>query len=170
VPTSAFSTAYVVDYLKAGPAFLSVMQLVLTGAMALGAFLTPRIPWSKRTLFTVLGMLIGITVSAFWFYPMIAPPLWRSVAFLIGCGFMGMAIGILNVAFNTIFMQYVDKEFLGRVGGLTNSVLCCAIPLVSLLCSGLALVAEIPLVLLISGLMIMAAFFAIMRFKVYTEL
>lgn len=138
--------------------------------MALGAFLTPHIPWPKRTLFAVLGTLIGITVAAFWLYPMIGSLLWRNIAFLAGCGIMGMAIGVLNVAFSTIFMQHVDKEFLGRVGGLTNSVLCCAMPLVSLLCSGLALVAEIPLVLLISGLLITMAFFAITRFKVYTEL
>lgn len=170
VPVSVFNTAYVVDYLQAGPAFLSVYQLVFTGGMALGALFTPKISWPKRTLFLVFGACMGAAVAAFWLYPMIGAMLWRKIAFLIGGGVVGIAIGVLNVAFSTIFMQHVDQAFLGRVGGLTNSVLCCAMPLVSLLCSGLALVAEIPLVLLVSGLLILASFFTITRFPIYTEL
>jgi MFS transporter, DHA3 family, macrolide efflux protein len=152
VPLNVLSTAYVVDSLKAGPQFLSFMHLALVAGMGLGAFITPKLErFSHRNMFVLSGFVVSAAVGALWYFPLMADTILRSVV-MIGCLFLfGIGGGVQNVIFGAAFMSHVDKDYLGRVGGVTNAILCAAMPAGAFLCSIAAKFLPVPSVFLISA-------------------
>ncbi len=171
LPAMAFITVYVSDILKSGPEMLSAVQIAMTAGIAFGAFLTPKAErFERRQLLVFSGLLVGVGLMVTAATPLMASLLARRIIMLICYAFAGIGIGVVNVVFSVALMQHVDQGFLGRVGGFTNSVLCLMIPVLSFICSGLALLIEIPILVLISGALTVLLFLAISRVQVYREL
>lgn len=171
VPMSAFNTVFVVEILEGGPNLLSAMQLSQIAGMALGAFITPKIrKLSKKSQIAVSGVAVGVCISLLALLPSVEALVPRKVLAIAMMAVIGIAIGMVNVIFSVAFMEHVDKDFLGRVGGITNSVLCLIIPVISLLCSGVAAFASVPAILFISGLLSVLLYLAVSRMKVYDAL
>lgn len=152
VPLNVLGTAYVVDSLKAGPQFLSFIHLALVAGMGLGAFITPKLQrFSRRNMFVFSGFVISAMVAALWYFPFMADTIFRFVT-IISCLFLfGIGGGVQNVIFGAAFMSHVDKDYLGRVGGVTNAILCAAMPAGAFLCSIAAKFLPVPSVFLISA-------------------
>ena len=57
----------------------------------------------------------------------------RLAGLLGAMALLGLASGILNVSFSAAFMEHVDGDYMARISGLTNAVLCSMMPVCSLL-------------------------------------
>ncbi len=152
VPLNVLGTAYVVDSLKAGPQLLSFMHLALVAGMGLGAFITPKLErFSHRNMFVLSGFVVSSAVASLWYFPLMAETILRMMT-MIGCLFLfGIGGGVQNVIFGAAFMRHVDKDYLGRVGGVTNAILCAAMPAGAFLCSLATKFLPVPSVFLISA-------------------
>lgn len=171
VPLNVFSTAYVVDSLKGGAEILSLIQVILVGGMALGSFLTPKLTRIPRIrLFIIGGIFSSVSLASFWLIPGISDNVAK-YAVLFGVVFlMGVCIGVQNVIFSSSFLRIVSKEYLGRIGGISNALLCLVMPLGSFLCSGIAAFVSVPFVLLIAGGFSLLLYLILTRIKVLGEI
>jgi len=171
VPLNVFATAYVVDFLKAGAEVLSLIQVVLVGGMALGSFITPKLTRIPRIrLFIVAGLFSSIALACFWFIPDIGSDVTRYATLFGVVILMGFCIGIQNVIFSSSFLKIVQKEYLGRIGGISNAMLCLVMPLGSFLCSGVAAVVSVPFVLLIAGGFSLVLYLILTRVRVLSQI
>ena len=171
VPISVFATAYVVDFLKAGAEILSLIQIVIVGGMALGSFITPklsRIP--RKTLFIAAGICSALALGSFWIIPEIHGEALLYTALIAADVLLGFSIGIQTVIFNASFLRIVPQEYLGRIGGISNALLCLVMPLGSFLCSAAAAVVSVPVVLLIAGIFSLVLYLVLIRVKVLREI
>jgi len=171
VPFSAFSVVYIVDYLYGGPGFLSAVKISLSLAAIVGAIATPKIKkFSYKWLIVISGFIMGLAMLLFSLAPMVESIAWRQGSVILIILFAGVALGVINVVFGTVFMQHIDKDFLGRMGGLTNSATSFAMPVVAGICALLAAVVSVPNVFFVSGIAIVVLFCAVARVKVYNRL
>ena len=83
---------------------------------------------------------------------------------------MGFCIGVQNVIFSSSFLKIVSKEYLGRIGGISNALLCLVMPLGSFICSGAAAVVSVPVVLLISGGFSVILYLILTRVRVLNQI
>jgi sugar phosphate permease len=138
--------------------------------MALGAFISPKLESVRRkTQIISCGMIIGVSISLLALLPLLQQILLRRILSIALMAIVGISIGIVNVMFGVAFMEYVDKEYLGRVGGITNAILCLCVPVLSLICSGLAAFAPVPVILFLSGILSLGLYFAASRMKIYDQ-
>jgi DHA3 family macrolide efflux protein-like MFS transporter len=171
VPLNVFATAYVVDFLKAGAEVLSLIEVVLVGGMALGSFITPKLTRIPRIrLFIVSGMLSSVGLASFWIIPEIGTDAARYATLFAVVFLMGVGIGVQNVIFSSSFLKIVPKEYLGRIGGISNALLCLVMPLGSFICSGAAAFVSVPLVLLISGGISLVLYLILTRVRVLSQI
>lgn len=151
VPLNVLGTPYVMDSLGAGPATLSAVQLALVAGMALGAFATPKLRLRGRTLFLLAGLLCAASLAALGLAP--AVPRYAArvgvAVLLLLC--LGAGVGVESVLFSSAFMHNVPAEMMGRASGLSNAVLCAAMPLGAFLCSAAARFLRVETIVLLAG-------------------
>lgn len=165
VPYSTFQTVYIADTLQMGPEMLSAVGLVMTASMGLGSFLMPKISkfWKRRILLTVSGLAAAAA------YPIVAAAglangfVGRTVVLMAGLLLLGVAMGVLNVLFNALFMEQVEQSYMARVSGLANAALTFMIPVGSLLCAAAAAFCPIGLTFLVAGVFMALVFLPISR-------
>ncbi len=170
VPYGVFATAYQTDFIGLSPTLMSAVQLAGTGAMALGAFLSPKVPLHNRA-----KALLSCGVSAVSFAILTQLPAVEDFYLRVGLLFGIMIVyniagAILSLVFSVTFMKFVDKAYLGRVSGATNAVLTCAAPLGALVCSALATVIPVPQMLWAGVILSAALFGLIASVKVYRQM
>ena len=171
VPLNVLGTAYVVADLNAGPQLLSFIQLSLVCGMALGAFITPKLErFSQRKLFASSGFMVSAVVLGLSLVPSMPPSLFRQVLLLGALVMMGIGIGVQNVIFGAAFMRHVDRDFLGRVGGVTNAVLVAAMPAGAFLCSLAARFVAVPIVFAIAAGFSFAIYLVVARVRILSQL
>jgi DHA3 family macrolide efflux protein-like MFS transporter len=148
-----------VDFLRAGAEVLSLIQIVLLAGMAPGSFLTPRMKrLANKALFIAAGLCSSLSLAALWLIPWIGGEAWRYTALFGAVAVMGFSIGVQNVIFSASFLRIVPKEYLGRIGGISNALLCLVMPVGSFICSGAAAWVSVPAVLLIAGVFAVALY------------
>lgn len=153
-PFSTFQTVYVADTLGMGPEMLSACGIALTAATGLGSLVVPKLQarFSRSLLIAASGMLSALVFCSLGLLPGLGAA-GRVVSLLAAMLLLGFGSGVLNVCFSAAFMEHVDGEFMARITGLTNAVLCSMMPLCSLLCAALAAAMPVPtLFLWFSGL------------------
>lgn len=171
IPISVFATAYVVDFLKAGAEILSLIQVVIVGGMALGSFITPKLSQiPRKRLFITAGICSALALGSFWIIPEISGKAMQYTTLFAADALLGFCIGIQTVIFNASFLRIVPQEYLGRIGGISNALLCLVMPLGSFLCSAAAAVVSVPLVLLIAGIFSLVLYLVLIRVKVLRQI
>lgn len=153
-PLSTFQTVYIAESLDMGPEMLSAAGLALTAATALGSLLLPKLQsrLPRHTLITLSGVLSALVFILLGLLPRLGAA-GRLAGLLGTMAVLGLTSGILNVSFSAAFMEHVDGDYMARISGLTNAVLCSMMPVCSLLCAALAAVVTVPqLFLYLSGL------------------
>jgi MFS family permease len=171
VPISVFATAYVADFLHAGAEVLSLIEVLLLVGVALGSFITPLLKQLRnKPLFIAAGIVSSLMLASFRIIPDMGDEALRYAVLVAVNIIFGFCIGIQNVIFSSSFLRIVPKEYLGRVGGLSNAILCLVMPLGSFLCSAAAAVASVPAVLLISGIFSLGLYLMLIRVKTLREL
>ena len=170
VPYNVFSTAYLTDSLGCSPELMSLLNLASTGAAALGAFLSPKLPGSRKSQVVCCGAVIAAVYLVLGFLPNVVTFSLR-IALMFGMMIaFGIAGAVLSVTFSVVFRKFVDKAFLGRVSGVTNAMLTCAMPLGALSCSALATVLSVPQMMWVGCALSAAVFSVIAALKIYRQM
>lgn len=139
VPLSAFSTAYVDQYLQGNETLLAAVQFLLVGGTMVGSAVSPKLfrP-SRRAQLLLFGMLASLSLAALGAGAHLHSREARMATALTSYFLQGLSAGVLNVIFSSSLMRNVPKPYMARLSGLSNAVMTCSIPIGSLLCSGLA--------------------------------
>ena len=171
VPFSAFSVVFITDYLYSGPGFFSLVKIALSIAAVAGAIITPKIKSvSNKPLIMASGLTMGVCLSLMCLLPEISSIALRQGFMILIFVFGGIALGAINVVFGVVFMQQMDKKFLGRMEGLATSAISIATPIVSALCAVIALSVSVPNIFLAFGIALVVAFIILSRFKIYNQI
>lgn len=162
-PMGSFFTIFVADNLRLSAAALSAANICITVGMGLGAFVCPLIEkrLSRRWVLLFSGVFFAIPQLLFGLLSVLPGDWLRFASLLIICLFDGFFSGMVNVVFSASFMEAVDRDYMARISGLTNAVLCCTMPVSALLCSGLALFLPVPLILSFTGAIALVFFLCV---------
>ncbi len=171
-PISAFQTPYLAENLHFGPEMLSALGIAMTAGMGIGAFLTPKLTREKsgKPAFVLCGFVQVLFFLALWMLPEVTA-LWLLTGTLIaGFVLFGFTVGAQNVIFSAAFMSNVTDELMGRISGIVNAVLCCMVPLGSLLCSLLAAFLPIPVAFLICAVTVAVIYSVVAGMKIFRQM
>lgn len=154
-----------------GPEMLSVCGVVLTAAMGIGSFLTPKLlnVIKRRILIVTASLTVGLSYLVF---AAASLPEWivlRVAVLLTGVLLLGIAIGVINVLFNTLFMEQVSETHMARVSGIANAVLTSMVPVGSLLCALVSAFCPIALTFVVAAVFMALIFLPIIRMKGFKE-
>ncbi len=166
VPLGALYTPYVTDSLGSGATLLSFSQIAQVFGAALGSAIYPKLKnLEGRRAVLVTSSITALSYVSMAYIPGVGAYMLRQ-GLAVGIMFiLGMSTGMLGMVFNVMFVRSVEPEFMGRITGATNSLLVMAMPVGSLICSGLALFLDIPQVFLAFGVLTAVVFFAVSRMK-----
>ena len=170
VPVSSLGTAYLVEVLGHGAAFLSAVQLVQVAGMAVGSTVVPLLSRFKRWSLIVAAGLVGCLALAALGPAAVLAGWPRDAVVLAAMALLGARVGMQSVLYSAAFLEHVDQGFLARVGGLTDSLLYMAMPLGAFLCSALAASLSIPMVFAMAGGLMAAAYGVMCCLRVYRSL
>lgn len=171
IPLNTFETVYVAQTLSMGPEMLSVCGVVMTAAMGLGSFLTPKFLTvvKRRILIVAASLTVGLSYLVF---AAASLPEWialRIAVLVAGVLLLGISIGMINVLFNTLFMEQVSETHMARVSGIANAVLTSMVPVGSLLCALVSAFCPIALTLVVAAVFMALLFLPIVRMKGFKE-
>lgn len=133
VPIGALMTAFVKEYLLLGVEALTVGSLCSTIAMALGALVYP---WLKKHFKNLTLVTVGLAGLAVTYGIMsVISSLPHAYARLVGLGaamvVLGFSVSIVSMVVSVSFMMHVERNYLGRIAALFNSMVMGITPLSS---------------------------------------
>jgi len=156
VPIGSLMTAYVKDSLHLGVEALTVSSLCSTIAMALGALIYPWLKQRYSSFALVIAGLSGVALS-YGILSVIAY-LPQATARLLALGGMGFILGVsvtqISMVVSVSFMQHVEREYLGRISALFNSMVMGVSPLVAFAIAPITTVLDIPRLYAIMGVLL----------------
>ena len=166
VPLNAYAAPFIADYLKGGAETLSLINILLVLSLGLGSFVAPKITRvSGKTQLIVCGILQSVAICGFALSGYLTPH-WLQYAVMLGfCVLMGFSAGIVNVVYNAAFLRLIPPDFMARLSGIATAVLVCSMPIASFLCAALATVLQVPVAILVSGLLSIALYLLLTRVK-----
>ena len=171
VPFSAFSVVFLMEYLESGPEFFSVVKVSLSVAAMVGAVIMPKMKKTKnKRIILSGGSLIGMCMMLMSFLPLLGTAVLRQGFMILIVAIAGVALGAINVMFGVIFIQQIDKEFLGRMEGITNSATGVAVPVISAICAVFAASADVPRIFFAFGAILVFMFTVLSRFRIYNRI
>lgn len=146
-PIGAFQAAYIGDYLHMDANMLSVLSISMSACMALGSFLVPFLlkTFARRTVLFWSFLLLFPVYLLLTFAPY-TTALWPAIMTILAFGWSGVCVGVLSVLFSSIFMETVPKDYMARISGISNALLMCISPFITLICSALVLFLPIPVI------------------------
>ena len=141
VPLNALEAPFIVQVLKQGSEFMSVLGIALMIGMGIGSMSFPKLSkvLSSRTRIVSGGFMIGIGYGI-----LVAASLFTSSKWILVCVatfgsfLLGFAVSIMNATVSVLFMNNVEEEYYARVGATTNALGTAAMPITSFIMSGLA--------------------------------
>lgn len=157
-PANSLKAAYMQDSLGFGPDALSLSGICMLLAMAVGTWLYPmlRNRLAGRTVL-VAGLFINAAAYAgLCALPFVSMFYVRYAGMCLLFGLLGIALSWISMLVNVSFMQQVEEQYLSRVGGLFNSMVLSALPVVSFLSAPAVAVMPIWAFYGMMGIMILA--------------
>ena len=166
VPLNAYAAPFIADYLKGGAETLSLINIVLVLMLGLGSLVAPKITRiSGKTQLIACGILQSVAICGFALSGYVSPQWLQYTFLLLCCALMGFSAGIVNVVYNAAFLRLIPADFMARLSGISTAVLVCSMPIASFLCSALAAVLQVPVAILVSGLLSIVLYLLLTRVK-----
>lgn len=153
-PLNSLLTPLVVDVLKQGSEFLSVIGVTLSVGMAVSSFLYPFLAQKVKPnrLVYVSGTMMGVFYVLYPLAGRLAD--YKQISALmcvLGVFGMGAVTGILMAVLSVQLMKTVEQDYLARVASVFNAGGTAAIPIMSAVTGGLAAVLSVEEILLVSA-------------------
>lgn len=159
VPLESLRAAFITEGLGLAEDALTTGSAGLSLGLFLGAAgygILSRIP--KRRLLCACGLAVGGIYLLLWTVTWLPQPWLRAALYAVLCLLYGAATSAVGVALNVVMMRNVDREFLGRVGGVFNALVCASMPVASLFFAALQRVVPISGVYLFTAAIAAAGF------------
>lgn len=139
VPFNALQAAYVSEGLKQGPEIISFISIALTIGLILGSLAYPKIANKIKGIYLLAasGAFFGTVYVIFALLPLLSKNLLIPIA-TITCLLGGVVASLFMMVIQVSFMSNVEQEYLGRVGGLFNSMAMCSAPIASMIVAAIA--------------------------------
>lgn len=159
IPFNSLQAAYVSEGLKQGPNIISFINISMTIGLILGSLSYPKIAKKIRGiyLFAISGVLFGMVYIIFALLTISNTYLLVPII-IITCLVGGFVASLFMMIINVNFMSNVQQEYLGRVGGLFNSMAMCAAPIASMIVASIAPFTSILVLYIACGILIIALF------------
>lgn len=141
VPLNALEVPFIVQELKQGSEFMSVLGIALMIGMGLGSMSFPLVSkWlAPRIRMVIGGVMLGGGYGLMVFASLFSQTKWMVVSIsVMGSFLLGYAVAIMNATVSILFMNNVEEDYYARVGSIMNALATAAMPVVSFLMSGLA--------------------------------
>lgn len=172
IPVMNLQIAYISEYLKLGLIAVSFGSTITTIGSIVGSLLLPQL--TKKTDETSILIGGGIAIGFIYFlFIMVGGVSTYNAKFILYL-FVALIFGIVNalidVAVQVIFISRISKEFIGRIGGIFNSLACSSIPIGSFIIAGIGSKLSIKAIYILTGLVTIPVFFIISRMKAVKEL
>ena len=154
VPLNTYSVPFISVYLKGGPEVLSIINIVIVAALALGSMVAPKITRiSGKAQLIACGLVEGVALCLFAAGGYLISPVLRYGVVLFSTALIGFTVGIVNVVYNAAFLRLVPHDYLARMSGISTAIVVCSLPLGSFLCSALAAVLPVAVAIFASGIL-----------------
>ena len=141
VPLNALEAPFIVQVLKQGSEFMSVLGIAMMIGMGIGSMCFPKLSkvLSSRKRIVFGGFMIGTGYGTMVAASLFTDSKWMLVCVAtIGSFLLGFAVSIMNATVSVLFMNNVEEEYYARVGATMNALATAAMPITSFLMSGLA--------------------------------
>ncbi|QAA33285.1 MFS transporter [Clostridium manihotivorum] len=160
IPINTLVVAYVKDVLKKGVEVVSVIQFTSTIGLALGTVIYPKVKEKVKGIYLVIvsGILIGIVYILYFIVGQLKVQVAIYPALVLIGLLLGISAGIFLMTINVAFMEKIEKDYLGRVAGVFNSLAMAATPLGSLTVGGLCIFLNTSKLFLVFGMLTIALF------------
>jgi len=166
IPVNAFAVPFIADYLHGGAELLAILNILLVAGMAAGSAIAPKIPrMGGRAKLVYSGLLQGAAICLFALGAYLPGDALRYGVVLAAGVLLGFGAGVIGVVFGAAFLHLVPADFMARLSGLSNAILCCSLPVGNFLCSALASVLPVPGAFLVAGLLSFVLYTAILKVK-----
>ena len=154
MPLTSFQTPYVSDYLQMGPEILSYIKILMIVGMMSGAAIAPKlIIFSRAKLDMYAGIGMGIAIVCMYVTAIVENTVLKIILLTLSMFSVGVGGGILNVIGGSCTMKIVPKDMMGRMSGLSGSIMEASMPIGSFLCSALVLKLSVIRVFLLFGVL-----------------
>lgn len=172
VPLNSLQSPLVSEVFEGGSELLSLISVLCTAGMGMGAFLCPILKKkiSVNNLITGGGILVGAGMILYTFgiycknFQAASGMLAGIASLLIGIG-----VSLVSAVLGVQFVEAVKQEYLARVGAIFNALATAAVPAASIVVSVLAGICSVRQIFMVSGLVCVLLFGYIKIRKVQFE-
>lgn len=166
VAISSFSAIYVGDYLNLSVDMYGFVSFIFSVGMAVGGIISGFMGKSitLKNLIVVEMVISGIVYIVFALLVFVENSIVCSAILLVLMLVFGVSVGIIGVSVSVAFTKAVPRDYLARIAGIFNSVVTAAMPITSIILSGIAIFLKVDTIFIICG--IMALLFA---FYIFTN-
>lgn len=152
-PLNSLLTPLVVEVLRQDSGFLSIVGIALSLGMGMGSLCYPML--AKKIKVNQLVYVSGSMIGIFYLFFPIAGKLKNTYAMagicIVGAAGLGVAASVLTAVLSVQFIKTVQQEYLARCGAVFNATASVAMPIVSMLVSGLVKVLSVGWILIVCG-------------------
>lgn len=163
VPFSSYMVAYAVDYLMADVQYISIAFSLFSFTTIIGSLIASKainkFKVSKLlSLFLIISSMFNIILAALSYLSNAA--LAQTILVILFAP-LGLLVGVLSVFISTQLLLHTEQTYLSRVMSLINAICLALLPIVSLVCSFLAIYFDLNICLFIISIpfIIMVSFF-----------
>ncbi len=132
VPLNAFQVPLVENELLMGDYTLSIISIMLTVGMAIGATMYPLMEKcaDRYIIFKVSG--VGISIAYFIIRIIVKFSIeYKIIGIIIAMLLLGGAISNINIALQSLFYEAVSETYYARMGAISSMAAYCANPIFS---------------------------------------
>lgn len=153
LPIENLQAAYISEYLRLDVFAMSVGGTAITIGMILGALILPVISQklSEKQILIQGGVLIGLLYFFYILIGLIPSVEGKYTGYFIVAFVFGMVNSLIGVTVQVIFVSRIPEDFVGRISGIFNALVCSSLPAGSFILAGAATVLPIMELYLLTG-------------------
>lgn len=155
LPTSTLQAAYVSESLSLGVEAISLSGVCMTIGMLIGTAAYPSVSKhiSRKKIFNVSWIFLGIFYFSLVGLGYVSGNITKYLSYGVASILLGLLVANLNLITTVLFMSSVDDEFMGRAGGIFNSLVTSSMPLASFGIAAIAPLFSVNQIYLIFGVL-----------------
>ena len=144
----------------------------MTLGMVLGTVIYPNISkyMSRRKVFIISWVFLGLFYFSLVGMSYVSGDIAKYLCYGLTSILLGLFAAILNMTISVLFMSSVDDNYLGRAGGIFNSLVSSSMPLASFGIAAIAPFFSVNQIYGIFGLLALAVYLLSIKLKVLKNL
>jgi len=172
LPTNTLQAAYVSESLNLGAQAISVSGVCMTAGMFLGTVIYPSISkyMSRRKIFNMSWIFMGLFYFSLVGMSYVSGDIAKYLFYGVTSILLGLLAATLNMITTVLFMSLVDDDYIGRAGGIFNSLVSSSMPLASFGIAAIAPFFSVNQIYSIFGILAIVVYLLCIKLKVLKNL